>query len=519
MEVDPKLIEFLLNPDNYPEKPSAITHHETHISHVFVGDSHVYKIKKPVDLGFLDFTSLEKRRLFCREEVRLNARLAADFYLGVSPIYREGNAYSFSKGALSDVAEYTVKMRRVSESRLLHQLIDEGRLLYKELEPVGLRLARFHDEAQAYTSGLYGGLGSVIATTEENFDEIRPFVGLTLDQRLYDDLVDYTRGFIRQWKDLFAKRTKDGLIREGHGDLHSKHICLVQPPVIFDCIEFSKRLRISDILEDIAFLLMDLEFRGRFDLSRALFKAYFSVQRDALVSQLLRFYKVYRALVRAKIEGITARSLSDEGERQGAIGRARAYYGLADHYLKSEGAHFNPVVFMGTSGSGKSAIASGLLPNFELLRSDVVRKELLGQKPGQHQYVEYGTGGYADDITEGIYRALGERAVEGARSGKRVIVDATYLKEEQRLAFFGACCAAGLNPFFINCFAPEPVLRKRIEQRTAEGADVSDGHPAILEKQLVVKKEPLELPFFRVLRLNTDEDLETIQKALRELLL
>lgn len=519
MEVDPRLIEFLLNPDNYPEKPRTITHHETHISHVFVGDSHVYKIKKPVDLGFLDFTTLDRRRHFCREEVRLNARLAADFYLGVSPIYSEGNTYSFLKGADSGVAEYAVKMRRVPEESLLHQLIEEGRLLYRELEPVGLRLARFHDEVPAYRSGLYGGLGSVIATTEENHDEIRPFVGLTLDQRLYDDLIDYTRGFIRQWKSLFAKRTKDGLIREGHGDLHSQHICLTHPPVIFDCIEFNKRFRISDILEDIAFLLMDLEFRGRFDLSRALFKAYFSVQRDALVSQLLRFYKVYRAVVRGKIEGFTARSLVDETGKRGAIRRAREYYALADHYMKSEGAHFNPILFMGASGSGKSAIATGLLPDALVLRSDVVRKELLGQKPDQHAYVDYGTGIYADDITSETYRMLAQRAVEEARSGKRVIVDATYLKEEQRLAFFGASCAAGLNPFFVHCFAPEPVLKKRVERRTAEGVDVSDGHPAILEKQLAAREEPAELPFFRVFRLNTDDDLETIQKALRELLL
>ncbi len=519
MEVDPRLIEFLLNPDNYPEKPRTITHHETHISHMFVGDSHVYKIKKPVDLGFLDFTTLDRRRLFCREEVRLNARLAADFYLGVSSIYSEGNAYSFVKGADSWVAEYAVKMRRVPEERLLHQLIGEGRLLYRELEPVGLRLARFHDEVPVYRGGLYGGLGSIIATTEENHDEIRPFVGLTLDQRLYDDLIDYTRGFIRQWKSLFAKRTKDGLIREGHGDLHSQHICLTHPPVIFDCIEFNKRFRISDILEDIAFLLMDLEFRGRFDLSRALFKAYFSVQRDALVSQLLRFYKVYRAVVRGKIEGFTARSLVDEGGQRGAIRRAREYYALADHYMKSEGAHFNPILFMGASGSGKSAIATGLLPDALILRSDVVRKELLGRKPDQHAYVDYGTGIYADDITSETYHVLAQRAVEEARSGKRVIVDATYLKEEPRLAFFGACCAAGLNPFFVHCFAPEPVLRKRVERRTAERADVSDGHPAILEKQLAVREEPAELPFFRVFRLNTDDDLETIQKALRELLI
>jgi uncharacterized protein len=519
VDVDPKLIKFLLDPASYPEKPHAITHHETHISHVFVGDSHVYKIKKPVNLGFLDFTSLERRRLFCREEVRLNGRLAADFYLGVSAIYSEKNEYSFIKGTVAEVAEYAVKMRRIPEERLLYNLIREGRLLYREIEPVGLRLARFHAEVPEYRGGMYGGLGSVIATTEENHEEIRPFIGLTLDQRLYDDIVEYTRGFIRQWKELFAKRMKDGLVREGHGDLHSEHICLTQPPIIIDCIEFNKRFRISDILDDIAFLLMDLEFRGRFDLARALFKAYFSVQRDALVSQLLRFYKIYRAVVRGKIEGIKARNLPDEDERRQALRNAREYYGLADHYMKSVGAHFNPVVLVGASGSGKSAIAKGLLPDATLLRSDLVRKELVGQKSDQHTYVKYGVGIYAEEITAETYHLITQRAVEEARSGRRVIVDATFLKEEQRLAFFGACCAAGLNPFFVYCFAPEPVLRKRIEQRIKEIEDASDGHLEILEKQLEVMKEPAEIPFFRVLRLNTDENLETIQKALHDFLI
>ena len=519
MEIDPKLIEFLLNPESYPEKPNTITHHETHISHVFVGDSHVYKIKKPVKLDFLDFTSLERRRFFCREEVRLNSRLAPDFYLGVSTIYATKNTYSLLKGAGAETAEYAVKMRKVPEEKLLHNLIIEGRLIYRELEPVGLRLARFHAEVPEFRGGQHGGLGSVIATTEENHEEIRSFVGKTLDQRLYDDLVEYTRGFIKQWKDLFAKRVRDGLVREGHGDLHSQHVCLTNPPVIFDCIEFNKRFRISDILEDIAFLLMDLEFRGRFDLSRNLFKSYFSVQRYALVSQLLRFYKIYRAVVRGKIEGIMARSLPDEKEQGRALGRAREYFALADHYMRSDGTHFNPVVFMGVSGSGKSAIANGLIPDAVLLRSDVVRKESLGQKPDRHSYVEYGTGMYDEEITRRTYHLLLQRAVEEARGGRRVIVDATYLKEEQRLAFFGACCAAGLNPFFVHCFAPERVLRERIQKRLAESTDVSDGHPSILEKQLSIEEEPKELPCFRVFALNTDEDLGTIQRALRELFL
>jgi hypothetical protein len=485
---------------------------------VFVGDSTVYKVKKPVNFGFLDFTTLEKRHLFCREEVRLNVSLAREYYLGVSAIYSNGAACSFNKETGARVVEYAVRMKRIPEERLLDKLISGGRLLHGEMEPVGMLLAKFHQDAPEYRSRIYGGLGSVIATTEENHEEIRPFVGSALDQRLHDDLVAYSRGFIKQWKSLFEKRKKDGFIREGHGDLHARHVCLVSPPVIFDCIEFNKRFRISDVLEDIAFLLMDLEFRGRFDLSRALFRAYFSVQRYALVSQLLRFYKVYRAVVRGKIEGLTSRSVLDEQARQGAIQRSREYFALADHYIRNEGSQFNPIVFMGVSGSGKSAIAAGLLPEAVTLRSDVVRKEMLGLRQDGHVYVDYGAAIYAGDVTEKTYRILAERAVDQARAGRRVIVDATYLKETQRLSFFGACMASGLNPFFIHCFAEEPVLRKRVERRMSEGADVSNGHVAILEEQLATREDPSELPLFRVLRLNTDEEIETIQKALREFL-
>jgi hypothetical protein len=173
---------------------------------------------------------------------------------------------------------------------------------------------------------------------------------------------------------------------------------------------------------------------------------------------------------------------------------------------------------MGVSGSGKSAIATGLFPDAFMLRSDGVRKELLGLKPAEHKYEDYGTGIYAGDMTEKTYRVLAQRAVEEARSGKRVIVDATYLKEAERLALLSACTDANLNPFFLYCCAAEPVLMKRVERRFAEGADVSDAHPAILKEQLKIREEPSDLPFFRVLRLNTDEDLETIQKALREFL-
>lgn len=518
MQTDPKLVEFLLEPGSYPEKPKKIEHFETHISHVFVGDTKVYKIKKPVDFGFLDFTTLKKRRVLCDQEVVLNSRLARDFYLGLTEIYQKGDLYSFERKSGSKVAEYAVVMKRIPEDRILFNLIHQGRLLYGELDEVGERLAFFHQEVPEYHGRQYGSVASVTTNTEENFEQIKPSIGLTLGQAFYDRLVAYTREFVESNRKLFADRGNAGLVREVHGDLHSQHVCLTHPPVIFDCIEFNKRFRISDVLEDIAFLFMDLEFRGRFDLSRRLFEAYFKMQKDAHHEELLRFYKIYRAVVRGKIEGFTAQAVTDESHRLEAVRRAREYYALADFYLSGGNKAFNPVVFMGMSGSGKSLITTALFRDAEVLRSDVVRKEMLGIGRNQHVYVDYGSGIYSADITKRTYEAMADAAVRQASAGKRVILDATFLKAAQRETLFDRCTAAGLNPFVVYCVADEQTLRKRVARRMGDGNDVSDGHMAVLDRQLQTMEEPTELPFYRVMRLNTKEEGAKIRKALREFL-
>ena len=196
MQVDPGFIDFLLKPGSYPEGPASVVHHETHISHVFVGDDTVYKIKKPVNFGFLDFTTLEKRRFFCREEVRLNRRLAPDVYLGVVPIYKGAGDYAFRRKKGSAIAEYAVKMRRVPEERLLYYLIWQGRLLYGASEEVGALLARFHANAPVHKYDPFGGIEVVRTNTEENFEQIAPCRGITLDDDTYFDLVSYTRDFM-----------------------------------------------------------------------------------------------------------------------------------------------------------------------------------------------------------------------------------------------------------------------------------------------------------------------------------
>lgn len=515
MSVDSSLIDFLMNPESYPERPSRIEHFETHISHVFVGDKIVYKIKKPVDFGFLNFTTLQKRRFFCIQEVLVNSVLAADVYLGVRPIYIKNGSYALISERGSKVIEYAVRMKRIPTDVVLSNLIMEGKLLYRRLEPVGKRLSKFHRGAPIYKGSIFGDLNTVITNTEENFEQIKASVDVLIDEALYRRLTDFTRGFIENNGRLFDQRKKDGCMRDGHGDLHAQHICLTRPPIILDRIEFSKRFRISDTLDDIAFLFMDLESRGRFDLSASLFNSYFKGIRRRYDEGLLRFYKIYRAVVRAKIEGFASFDLTDEGAKTSASRRAREYYALVKYYLDQYKDRFNPVVLMGVSGSGKSTIADRLLPYAVHLRSDEIRKDLTGTGSGEHVYVSYQSAIYDRGTTDRVYQLLGQKAVDMAVSGKRVVVDATYGSSAHRGNLFAACTKAGLNPFFIHCFAPPDVLRKRISSRIARGRDPSDAQIDTLEEQIKHAEEPDELPFFRLMRLNTHEPLPNIKKSLR----
>ena len=511
------LINFLLKPESYPERPGHVTHIETHISHVFVCDTFVYKIKKPVNFGFLDFSSLKKRHHYCNKELILNSRLAKDIYLSVVPIYEADNHYSFIENKKRPV-EYAVKMKKIPMECLLFNLIADGKPLYRDLEEVGRSLALFHRTIRPYRGKKFGGIEVIRAACLENFNQIKPFRGITIDDHTYETITVYTRDFFENNGRLFGRRKRDGFIREGHGDLHCQHICLERPPIIFDCIEFNDSFRIIDIIQDIAFLFMDLEYRGRFDLTPCLLTSYFAVWKETINEDLLQFYKVYRAVVRGKVESLTATSVDGLHEREMATVRARNYYTLADFYIRYARQPFNPVVFMGLSGSGKSTIAKNFSKNSIILRSDEIRKETSGKNTGVHLYSDIGEGIYNPEMTRQIYCALLDKAIAYALENRKVIVDATYLKANQRKDFYDSCIEKGLNPFFVHCFASEDILRNRIRKRMEEGRDISDAHLGVLEHQLKHLEEPDELPGFRVLRINTEDAIDNIVKALREFL-
>ena len=518
LDANRRLIEFLLDPDAYPEKPSRIDHIETSISHVFLGDHFVYKIKKPVHFGYCDFTTLKKRHHYCLEEVSLNRRLAPDVYIGVVAIHGQDGSFSFQKSGASSVAEYAVKMKKIPDACILLHLIEQGKPLYGELEEIGKVLSVFHDSTPVYRGSQYGGVKTIQWATEQNFEQIEPFCGVTISRECFDTLREYTKSFIDTHRTVFLSRKNNGFIRQGHGDLHAQHICLTRPPVIFDCIEFNKAFRVIDILQDIAFLLMDLEYRGRFDLSRRLLKSYAGRQKPPPDDDLLRFYKVYRAVVRGKVDSLLFSHSEDLDTKHRGLKMATDYFKLAEHYIRDDQKPFNPVVIMGLSGSGKSTIVKDIPGDWVVLRSDEVRKQAAGVRAGEHAYSGYGERIYSEDMTRKIYSLLLDRATGHVLEGHRVIVDATYLKSSQRMGLYDACIKRGLNPFFIQCFADEAFLRERIVLRMQDGSDISDAHLGILERQLQEMEEPFELPYFRVLRLNTEEAVHKTAGALKEFL-
>jgi uncharacterized protein len=330
----PSLQRALLNPKIYPDHPRVINFIETHISLLFLTGNHVYKVKKPVDFGFLDFTSLEKRKLFCEQEVRLNRRLSPDIYLGVVRITREDNRILLDgKGEL---VEYAVKMKQIPEEFLMDKLLERGQVAPKMIEAVSEKLAKFYSTAE--TNDLiksYAKPERVKQDTDENFEQTEKYIDVTISREVYEGVKSRTNEFFRTNGKIFEQRIASDRIRDCHGDLRLEHIFWREEISIFDCIEFNERFRYTDVAADIAFLAMDLDYHGRQDLSEHLIRAFIGESGDHELMEVLDFYKCYRAYVRGKVESFR---LDDpnmpEREKAEALKRAQKYFGLAHHYAR-----------------------------------------------------------------------------------------------------------------------------------------------------------------------------------------
>lgn len=333
----PTLIDFLSDPDSYPERPDSVRLVQSHISWVFIGDHFVYKVKKPVDFGFLDFSTLDKRRFYTHEELRLNRRFSPDIYLNVLPISRCGGG--FVLGDDSDLVDYALLMKRLDEDRMLSNLVERGEAGPEHMERLGRHLAEVYgaipsdDHARSF-----GTLDTIGGNIRENFDQTRVYRGGPISEAAFDAIEAWSTAFMEDNAALFDARVAGGHVKDCHGDLHLQHICMEEDAIsVFDCIEFNERFRFGDVASDVAFLAMDCDFNGRPDLGEAFVQAFVDASGDRDLLRLLRFYKVYRAYVRAKV---TSFLLGDPGlddqARSEAHDRAARYYDLAHEYVRHD---------------------------------------------------------------------------------------------------------------------------------------------------------------------------------------
>lgn len=541
-----RLVEELSRPEAYPHPAEDLQVHHTHISVVFLAGPFAYKIKKPLDLGFLDFTTLERRRHFCLEEVRLNSRLAPGVYSGVVPLFARSHSSSadsppggsvrvgaetieagggevleeaasgetLEKGGGGEdfveaeggealeaggerVVEYAVRMERLPDEATL-----ESRVLSGEVEPalmplLARRIAAFHAEAEGGERVAACGRWDVVArNARENFEQSAAQVGTTLSAGVYQRLRALTEMALQRLRPTIERRAESGVPRDTHGDLRLDHVYLFperSPPrdlVIVDCIEFNERFRYADPVSDMAFLAMDLAFNGRRDLSRAFADAYFEASGDLDGRALLPFYSGYRASVRGKVEGFEASSGDvPEHERADALRQSRGHWLLALGALEEPARRPALVLIGGLPGTGKSTLARELAgrAGFEVVSSDVVRKELAGLEPSGRAGADFGRGLYTTEWNDRTYTECLRRAEEHLFEGRRVIVDASFREEARRRLFLDAARSWGVPGLLLICTADRAVVERRLRARTR---DVSDADVNIYQKAAAAWEEP-----------------------------
>jgi hypothetical protein len=471
------LIAALLRPAAYPHPADPVTHLETHISHVFLAGDYAYKLKKPVDFGFLDFTTLDKRRSACEGEVRLNRRLAPAYYLGVVSLCREPAGYRLRPGgcpAGAQEVEVAVQMRRLPQEGLLDRLARNGLLELGDMLDIAQQLADFHARAgRGPDIERYGSLASIRAPAIQNFDQTQPYAGRVIDPLRHRKLRAATEAFLARNADRFAERVRAHRIVDGHGDLHLRNMCRVNGRVvIFDCIEFNPALRAGDVMSDIAFLTMDLDHRELPAHGNRFLNEYLEQSGDYAGLPLLDFYQAYRACVRAKVACL------EIAQDAGMADEARAYFALAERYFSSRPA--GVLITCGVSGSGKSTLARQAARelNGVMVRSDAVRKHLAGIPLLQRGSAEL----YTPAMTERTYAGLLAHARDIVAGGRWAIVDAVHGRKTERGASAVLARELGVPFGILYCEAPRDELMRRLDRRA--GRDVSDADAAVLENQL-----------------------------------
>jgi hypothetical protein len=506
-------VRQLLTPGFYPHPVDRVTLVETHISWVFLTGDFAYKVKKPLDLGFLDFSTLEKRERCCREELRLNRRLAPGIYLDVVPL--TGRPEAPVLGGHGPAIEYAVKMRQFDQDGLLDRMVARGELGPETIDRVAGIVAAFHQRIDR------AGPGSPHGTPErahypvaENFRQTLPLVADPATRARLERLEAWSEAAFSRLEPTLAARQRDGFIRECHGDMHLGNMAEVEGEVvIFDGIEFNENLRWIDVMSEVAFLTADLEHRGRPDYAWRFLNGYLELTGDYAGLTVLRYYQAYRAMVRAKV---TAIRLAQPGvpadDRAVAQAAFEGYLGQAERYARTE----RPFLLLtrGPSGVGKTQVAGGLGERLGAVRvrSDVERKRLAGLPAGARSDSTLGGGLYTPERTRETYARLADLAAGVLAAGLPVVLDAAYLTRDQREGAVVTARAAGVPVLVLDLTASAEVLRARVTERAHEGRDASEAGAAVLARQLDSLRpvDPDEAPYTLPVDTGTWPDLDAL---------
>ena len=493
---------------------------ETHISWVFMGVAEVFKVKRPVDLGFLDFTTLEQRREACDAEVRLNRRLAPEVYIDVVPITVDPSGIHAIAGH-GTVVEWAVHMRRLAIERRADELLQAGLLEPRHIDDLAVHVARFHEGARcdAETSQ-HGSVAMIRRNVQENFEQTRGSIDEYLTPEQAHEIEDWQLTTLDD-EDRFKRRLDRGRVRDGHGDLRLEHVYFEadESITIIDCIEFNDRFRYGDVCADIAFLSMDLAWHGRVDLAERFLARYARESDDYDLYAVVNFYESYRAFVRGKVASLLAADTeASTNARERARREARRYFILALAYERPPLVPPRVVAVGGLIASGKSHAATtiGELLAAPVVSSDRVRKRLMGRKPTDSMQSEAWSGAYSADATEAVYDELWRLADIVLSSGRPIVLDASFRTMAMRDDVRRLADRHGVPFLLIECDAPREIIQERLAAREGPGAQDSDARTGLLgefEKHF----EPIdELPPGEHLRLDTFQPHDETRRLLEE---
>jgi hypothetical protein len=494
------LVEALRNPSAYDHPVERVEVIETHISWVLLTGEYAYKIKKPVNLGFADFSTLERRRFYCDEELRLNRRTAPDIYLAVVPI--GGPPERPHVGEAQQPIEYAVQMRQCPAAARLDRVIARGELRPEHIDRMAAVIAHFHGLAAiAGPERPFGGEQAYqpVADTFEHL--LRSAKEPPLRERI-EALQAWAQAQFAGNRDARVTRKQQGRVRECHGDLHLENMMLLDGKIVpFDCLEFNERLRWIDVMSDLAFAVMDLAHRGRADFAHRLLDRYLAANGDYSGLQVLPLYLVYRALVRAKVACIRAGQQAVAADERARLENERdELIGVAEQFTRRPPPML--VITRGPSGSGKSTASAALVEQLGAVRvrSDIERKRLFAIDPATRTRPEQQAEVYGPAATRRTYDRLLELARVVLTAGYAVVIDATFLAYSQRAAQHRLAAELRVPFVIVDMQSPQDLLGERVEQRLAAGGDASEADRTVLEAQLAAS-EPL----------TADEQLRTVE--------